>query len=142
MGTIFSVEIGTEGRGPERWSVWLPIELASNYRISPGSATLGDKTISVQPRDEFTVFEVRDFDREADANGFLHRLRGALLLWGIQGKMGLIVPQWTQRLQFFDPPAPGIDNPNFGEMCRDAGWEQLDGSYDIGDPAILPSTNV
>lgn len=138
MGTIFSIEIGTEGRGPERWSVWLPIELAPSYRIKPGSATLGDKSISIESRNEFTVIEVHAFDREDEAIDFLERLRGAVLLWGIQGKIGLTVPQGVQRLQLFDPPAPGIDNPNFGEMCRSVGWEYVDGSYDFGEPAILP----
>ena len=138
MGTIFSIEIGTEGRGPERWSVWLPIELAPSYRIKPGSATLGGKSISIESRNGFTVIEVRAFNREDEAIDFLQRLRGAVLLWGIQGKIGLIVPQGVQKLQLFDPPAPGIDNPNFGDMCRHAGWEKVHGSYDVDEPAILP----
>ena len=138
MGTLFSLEIGTEGSGPERWSIWLPVRLVPSYQLQPGSVVLRDQSISFGTRDEFTIIEVRTFDREVEAQDFVRRLRGALLLWAIEKKIGLLLPQDLQELQLFNPPAPGIDNPNFGAICKNVGWQQVDGSYDVDRAAILP----
>lgn len=138
MGTIFAMEIGTEGTGPNRWSIWFPIRLAPPYQVEPGSKSLNGRSISFQPRGGLNVVEVCSFGSECEAKDFLQRIRGALMLWGVERGVGLVFPNEMQTVQLFEPPAPGIDNPNFGAICKKVGWEKVDGFYDLDKPAILP----
>ncbi len=136
MGTLFSMTLGTAGSGPERWSIWLPIRMTSTFRVQDGTAELGSRRVSFTPCDAGLVIEVQDFASDIDARDFLSDMWGALLIWGVWNRAGIILSRSVQDLHFFKQTlSPG---GALEPLCRKRGWDGLDGAYDASAVAVLP----
>lgn len=137
---LFSVSIGSAGTGEPRYSLWFPITLTSTATIATGSEPLpgSELVLQIHSLEGVTVFQLHGFTTADEARTAIDPFRGALMLWGVEKRLGLSLPKEEQEIKFFPQPVQGIGNKNFGVICEKVGWDTVDGHYDIDQVAVLP----
>jgi hypothetical protein len=109
------------------------------HRLIPADAkeiALGDQKLEVVDNQGIQLLRITGFKTFEKAAEFFQRLRGAFHYLTVREKLSIRSNRDMQKVQLQDPPVDVRGNPNWGEMCEQKGWTQLDG-YVYPFPAVV-----
>jgi len=84
------------------------------------------------------LLRVTGFRSFEKAEEFFQRLRGALYYLTVGHKLSIRSDRDMQMVRLLDSPVDVRGNPNWGEICEQKGWTQLDGYVDPFPAVVIP----
>lgn len=133
MGTLFALAKGSDGAGPESWTLWIPMQLDQAHSPSDDSHGAEFELLGYPTRvlvmESFQALQVGGIGTQDEAKALLPRLLGALMWASASGTMGALVSPRTAEVEFFAEPVP----------ADRWGWDAIDGTYDGKSVVVLPN---
>lgn len=137
---IFSLSIGSQGSGQERYVLYLPFSLSPGRNISPLDKatifTVADKEVKIEKLTNFYAVSIGPFDSEEEANNYLTTLHAGLLWVSLKDTVGISFPQTLSSVDYFDEAKPVLDNNNIKPIADIVGWDTTEGSYNANKAVI------
>lgn len=133
---------GSEGEGPERYSIRIPCDLSADKSLDlpdDGVEAEGEK-FRVRLLKEDPGFRVvaGPFPTAQAAEDAWPRVRAALLRAALEHRMGLRMPETLERPRVYDEPRPISDDSPVADLARKRGWDEYDGDYSANRPCVVP----
>ena len=133
--------IASEGSPPERYTLQVPFQLGPKRRLTPADAkeiAFGAQRLEVIDNQGIQLLRVTGFRSFEKAEEFFQRLRGALYYLTVGHKLSIRSDRDMQMVRLLDSPVDVRGNPNWGEICEQKGWTQLDGYVDPFPAVVIP----
>ena len=135
---LLSMARGSNGFGEERYTAYLPFEVAIGATIE-ASATFtvdGVETKLQRLANLYALFS-GPFKTVAEAQRQLDRLRAAVEWIALEFQIGTKPAAEVRQVKMSDAPAPVDGNPNFN-FLNGVGWSHTDGHYDAETAHVIP----
>lgn len=139
---IFSVSIGTCGKGKEGYLLYLPIVL------SPGRDLLNinfEKEISVGEYKlrfiklaYFNALTLGKFESESVARKYIGKLQAALMWVTLKHLIGINFPEIESEIKWLDEPKLIPEEGIIKKITENTNWDATDGTYYSDKLGILP----
>jgi len=94
---IFALSVGSDGKGPDRFVLYLPFSFAPGRTISSIDPSISHEVIGYELRLEklvnFYALTVGSFEAESDAKDFFPKLHSSLLWASLKDTVGISFPK-------------------------------------------------
>ncbi len=139
---LFAFSLGSDGFGPDRFTLYLPFSLSAGREISSIDSAVVHQVGGVQLRLErlvnFYALTAESFQTEKAAEDFFPKLRSALLWASLKETMGISYPTELTSVTLYQTPIPIVAQGIQTAAYRERGWEVLEGNYPADKAVILP----
>jgi len=139
---IFSFSIGTSGTGDQAYSLHVPLVLASGTKINfEGQRHVGEidgLTVILEKHHYQYSLKISAFESIGEAQKFLEKILASLRWISLKYNLGIKFPKEIQEGRIYAKPIMVTEESNMYEIVRSAGWDAVDGDYDVDKLAIIP----
>ena len=139
---IFACSVGTSGHGEHLYSLHIPLVLSSGRKLDfEGHEYMGEidgLTVILEKHHYLYSLKVSAFESVGQAQEYLDKLLAALRWISLKRNLGMKFPKETQELGIYDEPIMVSEESNLYDIVQNAGWEAVDGHYDVDKLAIIP----
>ena len=139
---IFSVSIGSSGKGDERYLLYIPFTVSPGREISnidfEEKIALDKYEIGFEKVKYLYVVTIGTFITKDEAYNFYFRIKSAFLWVSLKHIIGLNSPTELTDVILNDNPTPISDKSMLKGIADYAGWKTIDGNYDSDKCIIRP----
>lgn len=139
---IFAFSIGTSGTGDQSYSLHVPLVLASGRKFNfEGQRHIGEidgLTLILEKHHYLYSLKISAFDSVSEAQEFLEKILASLRWISLKYNLGIKFPKEIQELRIYEKPIWVAEESNMYELVHSAGWDAVDGDYDVDKLAVIP----
>jgi hypothetical protein len=139
---IFAVSVGSDGKGIERFVLYLPFSFAPGRIIGPIDSSIshcaGGYEARVEKLVNFYALTIGVFRTESDALNFFPKLRSSLLWASLKDSVGISFPKSLANVRLRNTPASVPESGIIAEVIATVGWDTIDGDYNADEAVARP----
>jgi hypothetical protein len=139
---IFACSIGTKGSTDVSYSIHLPLEFSPGRKFSFEEncfyGKLDGLELNIEKHHYLYSIKISDFESEEDAKNYINRILASLRWVSLKYNIGIKIPQELHEVRFYKEPILVTEKSILYELAQNAGWDTLDGVYDVDKLTVIP----
>lgn len=139
---LLALSPGSEGDGEERFISSIPFVLSPGREIefteTVSEALAEGAALTLEKLQLRYSISLGPYKYESQAEVGLKKLSAALLWSALEFNVGLRYPSGKAFVTLYPEPIKSLDDSGLSHVCRAAGWQEIDGIYDVDLPVIRP----
>ena len=139
---IFAMSVGSEGKGSERYMVYIPFVLAPGRELGEIEGLVqfpfGKYTAKLEKLQNLYAISVGPFKNQDEARDYIPHVTSALLWLSLAYQLGISYPKQLSSPKIYDKPIFVTAESNFVDVVKAVGWDHVDGAYDADKTIIFP----
>jgi hypothetical protein len=139
---IFSVSIGSSGKGDERYLLYIPFTVSPGRKISninfEEKIALDKYEIGFEKTKYPYAVTISSFPTKDEACSFYRKIKSAFFWVSLKHLIGLNSPSELTDISLNEIPIPISDKSMLKGIADYAGWKTIDGNYDSDKCIIRP----
>jgi hypothetical protein len=140
---MFSIKIGSEGNGAERYSLYVPFTVAPGREISSidklDPFIINDYSLHLETFDYYYVIVISYFKDKESAIRFFSKLQSSLFWFSLKYKIGIDYSSIVKGVELYDKEIVIDDDNPLKPVLEKVDWDSVEGQYDGNETVVLPA---